>query len=398
MQPDLPIVTTIAEPAWTRTQAARDILRALEDQALFVGGCVRNTLIGKAVDDLDLATPLTPQLVTEKLEAANIRVVPTGIEHGTVTAVVSGQHFEITTLRKDVSTDGRRASVAFSTDWREDAMRRDFTINTLLADGAGRVYDPTGQGLEDLKAGRVVFVGEPEQRVAEDHLRILRFFRFFALYGSGAPDAEALKACAKAADKIEALSRERITQEFFKILLAPNADEILALMFANAIMNDYAGGDYNPEHLKHIAYFQSRYQLVSLPARLLALAGFSDAHMRSLLQKLLVPKVYQKDVNALQNILALPDLNTEQAVKVAVYKFGRTPAAQALMVELAQDRVPNAFAPAALKIIQSWDVPDFPVRGEDLLAQGYEKGPALGARLQTLEAQWIENGFRLPES
>ena len=235
MMENLAIAKTIPAQPWMISPAARRIMRILnggaaEPLALFVGGCVRNALAGEAVTDIDIATRLTPPEVMERCAAADIRAIPTGIDHGTVTAVVDGAPFEITTLRRDVETDGRHAVVAFSQDWREDAQRRDFTMNTLLADSGGHVYDPTGQGISDLAAGRVVFVGDPAQRIAEDYLRILRFFRFHARYGKGAPDAAALAACAAAADRIATLSRERISQEFFRILAAENPAPILRLM------------------------------------------------------------------------------------------------------------------------------------------------------------------------
>ena len=182
---------------WMTTAAP--VLDALEAKggagcARFVGGCVRNAILGGAVDDLDIATTLTPDEVIAALTAAGIQAVPTGIDHGTITAVKDGHPFEVTTLRRDVATDGRRAVVAFTTDWAEDAQRRDFTLNAIYADRAGALTDPTGQGVADAKAGRIVFVGDAATRIAEDHLRILRFFRFLAWYGKGEPDATALAA------------------------------------------------------------------------------------------------------------------------------------------------------------------------------------------------------------
>nr|WP_308237901.1 hypothetical protein [Phenylobacterium sp. J426] len=181
---------TVGQPAWMTARSAVRVMDALEaaggpDSARFVGGCVRNTLIGVKVDDVDIATRLTPEAVTKALEAAGIRAVPTGVEHGTVTAVADHTPYEITTLRRDVTTDGRRATVAFTDDWAEDAARRDFTVNSLYARRDGSIYDPSGHGVADAKAGRIIFMGEPEQRLREDHLRNLRFFRFHAWYGRG---------------------------------------------------------------------------------------------------------------------------------------------------------------------------------------------------------------------
>ena len=233
-------VKTIEIQEWMRSEEARALWRALNDdgerQTLFVGGCVRNALLDAPVYDLDLATLHTPDEVISRLEAAGIRAIPTGVDHGTITAVINKHAFEITTLRKDVETDGRHAVIAFSTDWNEDANRRDFTMNTLLCDVEGNVYDPTGQGIDDLNARRLRFVGEASARIAEDYLRILRYFRFHALYAEGAPDAGILAACKQAAPHIEGLSRERITQEVFKILMVDKPADTLRIMRDNNIL------------------------------------------------------------------------------------------------------------------------------------------------------------------
>ena len=191
---------TLGQRPWMTAPETVAVFDALEaaggaDCARYVGGCVRNSLIGQPVNDIDIATRLTPEQVTAALKAAGLKAVPTGIEYGTVTAVSGGKPFEITTLRRDVATDGRRAVVAFTDDWARDAERRDFTLNSLYASRDGAIFDPTGQGVADARAGRIAFVGEPEERVREDYLRILRFFRFFAWYGHGPADAAALAAC-----------------------------------------------------------------------------------------------------------------------------------------------------------------------------------------------------------
>lgn len=385
----------IAPPAWMTAPGVAALLAALDGQARFVGGCVRNTLLDVPVEDVDLATPLTPPEVIEKLEAANIRVIPTGIEHGTVTAVIDGRSYEITTLRRDVETDGRRAVVAFTQDWREDALRRDFTMNTLLADAQGQVFDPLGQGLADLRARKVVFVGDASARIAEDYLRILRFFRFHALYGRGAPDGAALAACRAGADKIASLSKERITQEFFKILSVDAPQEILALMFGHGVLREFETPEYDPALMGHVCAFQQRYGLAFIAARLLVLAGFSGKNLEAMEKILLIPRVFRKDIEAIIRVLEMPDLDAGPRVKEAVYRYGRIPAAQALMIELAQDRVMNGYAPEAIAIIQKWEIPNFPVSGNDLMQEGYKPGPELGARLADLEERWIKNGFRL---
>lgn len=385
---------TIPPQKWMKSASTRAVMDALgEGNALFVGGCVRNAVLGIPVEDIDIATKLTPDDVIAKLNAAGIKTIPTGIDHGTVTAVVEGQGFEITTLRKDVATDGRRATVAFSTDWQEDAERRDFTMNTLLADGEGNIYDPLGRGLDDLKAGRVVFVGEAKQRIAEDILRILRFFRFYALYGKGDPDHYCLEACREFAGKIPELSKERIAQEFLKIISVDNPMDILSLMFENNVLSELQFKETKLPVFKYICDFQMRYGLGFVASRLYALAGFSLENVEAMENLLLLPKVFKKDMQAIDKILQFPGLSDDHSVKVAIYDYGRVPTAQALMIELATDRVMNGYVPKAIDIIQNWDVPDFPLRGEDLIKEGFKPGPELGDELTRRERAWVDNGF-----
>lgn len=380
---------------WMVSHEVTAVMDALggHDNARFVGGCVRNTLMSKEIGDIDIATKHTPDLVIKKLEAANIKAIPTGIDHGTITAVINKIPFEITSLRKDVETDGRRATVAFTDDWREDAQRRDFTMNTLLADQEGNIYDPTGQGVADLEARKVMFVGEAKQRIAEDYLRILRFFRFHAFYGQGEMEHGALKACADAADKILTLSRERITQEFFKILSADKPNEALNIMFAHGVLQELQFSEYNSQFLQHVCEFQNRYSLGFVASRFFAMLGLKKDNIDPTKKLLLIPRVFLKDIEAISKVLKLPDLAEAHAVKVAVYKHGRVPTAQALMIELAQDRVMNGYAIEALDIIQRWEIPGFPLSGDDLIKEGYARGPELGAELSRREEEWIANGF-----
>ncbi|MDZ4373597.1 MAG: CCA tRNA nucleotidyltransferase, partial [Phenylobacterium sp.] len=215
-----------------KTAAVFDALEAEggPDCARFVGGCVRNALVGRAVDDLDIATTLTPDRVQAALKAAGIRSVPTGLDHGTVTAISDRTPHEITTLRRDVSTDGRRATVAFTDDWALDAQRRDFTLNALYARRDGAIFDPTDRGVDDARAGRIVFVGDPEARLREDHLRNLRFFRFYAAFGKAPPDAAAVDACARLKDGVAGLAAERLSKETLKLLAADDPRAAMRLM------------------------------------------------------------------------------------------------------------------------------------------------------------------------
>jgi len=224
--------------SWMQSSSVKSLFDALPEGSLrFVGGCVRNALWGVDVGDIDLACQLEPEAVVAALEAAGIRYVPTGIAHGTVTAVIEGQPFEITSLRRDVETDGRRATVAYTTDWAEDAQRRDLTMNALYADRMGQVFDPTGLGLEDLENRKFRFVGEAAMRVQEDYLRILRFFRFLAIYGEKEKvDAASLKACRENQSGIKKLSAERVWMEMKKLLSARNPVRACHIMLTNGIL------------------------------------------------------------------------------------------------------------------------------------------------------------------
>ena len=231
----------IGPAPWMTAGETAAVLNALEaeggpDCARFVGGCVRDALLGRPVSDVDIATTLPPDRVSRTLKAAGLRAVPTGVEHGTVTAVSGGRPFEITTLRRDVSTDGRRAVVAFTEDWLEDAERRDFTLNALYARRNGEVFDSSGRGVEDARAGRIVFMGDPVRRILEDHLRILRFFRFFAWFGRGEPDGPALAACAEHKGAIASLAAERISTELLKLLGADDPRRALRLMAQTGVL------------------------------------------------------------------------------------------------------------------------------------------------------------------
>lgn len=388
----------VAPQDWMVSHETSTVMEALKDTgivtALFVGGCVRNMLMGEEVGDIDIACVFAPDQVAEKLTRSGIKVVPTGIDHGTVTAVVNRKSFEITTLRRDVETDGRHAVVRFSAGWGEDARRRDFTINTLLADQNGNVYDPTGEGFKDIERRRVRFVGDPAKRISEDYLRILRFFRFHARYAKSAPDEAALKACRAASGHICELSRERITQEFFKILSVDKPADILSIIFDNSVLLDLKFPEYDPVLMRNACEFQNRYGLAFIASRLLLLAGLKVKNLESSEKLLLIPKVFKKDIEAISEVLKLQNLHKAHAVREAVYRFGRVPTAQALMIELAQDRVMNGYAPDALKIIQKWEIPNLPVTGNDLMKAGIEEGPALGAALRKIEDWWVAGDFR----
>ena len=386
------VARTIPIQDWMQTSACQKVMSALQDagsepQALFVGGCVRNTLLGLPTGDVDIATVHPPQDSTRRLESAGIKVVPTGIDHGTVMAVADGVPFEVTTLRRDVATDGRHAVVAFTTDWNEDAQRRDFTVNTLFADGAGHIYDPTGKGLSDIDANRIVFVGDPEKRIAEDVLRILRFFRFHAAYGQGAPDAAALAACRKAAPLIQNLSRERITQEIFKILTGPDPAGILEIMFQNGVMADLAHPECELAALNMLIGLQNRLGAVSLEARLAMLAAGQAAHLPVLEKYLLLSGQQKKTLTQILRAVRSPT-----TIKERLYYYGRESGGQSLLVLAAL--MGGKISDDEIGLIRDWAIPVFPVSGADLKKLGVAEGPSMGEILKAVEEWWVEWDFQ----
>jgi poly(A) polymerase len=356
-----------------------EALGAGEGETRFVGGCVRDTLLGLEVSDVDLATRLEPDAVIERLRGARIKAVPTGIAHGTITAVIGGAPIEITTLRRDVATDGRRATIAFTKDWREDAARRDFTINALFADPAtGEICDYF-DGVADLAQRRVRFIGEPLQRIAEDHLRILRFFRFHARFGAGAPDGPALEACAARANDLMALSRERIADELLKLLALPDPAPTLALMIARGILKPVL-----PE-------IGSADRLASLVAAERA-AGIAPQAIRRLAA--LLPA----DAEGAAAVAARLRLSKRAAKRLALAADPALDSPELLGYRIGNEEAVDRFllqgkADFDLKALQSWPRPRLAVRGGDLIAMGLEAGPIVAATLQAIERDWAAAGF-----
>lgn len=364
----------------TTTQA---VIQALggDEQARFVGGCVRNVVRGAPVNDIDIATIHPPDTVLKKLERHGIKALPTGIKHGTVTAVIDETNIEITTLRFDIKTDGRHAEVSFTQDWLADAQRRDFTMNTLLADTQGRLYDPLGQGLTDAKAGHVRFVGDAQARIQEDYLRILRFFRFQALYGKGAPDQAAVHACEKYAGALASLSRERVTQEFTKLLTARTAASVLHMMADHNILSPC----FAHTHWQDVERFyaaQDACEAVDLTARLYALR--MPAHVIE--ATFALPNAAKRKLARLHRVEDRP-LDSRQTIKEALYSYGREVVLQAYLLKA---------GPAdkhMITLIRTWDIPACPITGTDLIAEGYREGAVLGAELKRREEIWIKKGF-----
>jgi poly(A) polymerase len=384
----------LAGQPWLETPAARAVLAALTAggrPARFVGGCVRDGLLGRveAGADLDLATPERPEQVMRLLEDAGIRPLPTGLAHGTVTAVVGDQRFEITTLRRDVATDGRHAEVEFTDDFAADAARRDFTINAMSCDGEGRLFDYFG-GRADLEAGHVRFVGRAAERIAEDYLRILRFFRFFAYYGRPPADAEALRACREAAPEIGRLSGERIQTETLKLLEAGDPLPALRLVAASGVLDQVMPGPVALERL----------------ARLLHLAPDADALLRlgALLRPPPAPvdavawvaarwRLSRRDAARLEAMTgaALPALGASATdLRRALYRLG--PDLYRDLIWLAAAETGGNPGPA-LDELAGWNSPRLPLGGDDLLALGLIPGPQLGSVLAAVETWWLEQDF-----
>jgi poly(A) polymerase len=381
----------LPDASWRQRAGMANLLKALDaeaGQSRFVGGCVRDTLLQLPVSDIDIATRLTPDEVMNRLRAAEIKVVPTGIDHGTVTAVLHGAPVEITTLRRDVSTDGRRATIAFTEDWREDAARRDFTINALFADpGSGEIYD-FFDGLADLHAGRVRFIGEPLRRIAEDHLRILRFFRFHARFGTGEPDTEALEACTARANDLMALSRERVADELLKLLALPAAPAAVRLMVERKILAPVI-----PEiekvgvaRLDHLAAREAAMGLQPAALRrLAALLPPVPETARAIASRLRLSKRAANRLDAAA-AWALP---APQDPQLLAYRIGLEGAIDRLLIG-DQD---EAELKEALTALGGWERPQLGLGGGDLIAMGLPPGPLVSRALQAIETEWAESGF-----
>ncbi|MBN8531621.1 MAG: CCA tRNA nucleotidyltransferase [Alphaproteobacteria bacterium] len=371
-----------------------EALRKAGGDVRFVGGCVRDCLLAVAPGDIDLATNLTPEAVTQALQSAGIKAVPTGIEHGTVTAVSEHRGIEITTLRRDVSTDGRRAVVAFTDDWREDASRRDFTMNALSLTPEGALHDYFS-GREDLSAGRVRFIGDARQRIAEDGLRILRFFRFHARFGKGDADEIGLTACAEKAAMLDALSGERIRVEMLKLLEANGAVAALQAMASCRLFPHLCLERACIEMLEAFLGAQQRFNegadAVLRLGALLRKAPEEDVTWLAGRWKLSNKEHQRLRWVILEAEQALPEPLEEAGLKKSIRRFGADAVKDALLLKAADGMDVDAFHALA----GSWAVPVFPVTGEDLKKQGVMPGPEMGKTLARLEAQWEESGYSL---
>jgi poly(A) polymerase len=378
----------LSHPPWSDGEEMKKLLAALDadkGSTRYVGGCVRDTLLGQPVSDVDFATRLQPQAVLERLQAAKIKAIPTGIAHGTITAILRGHPVEITTLRRDVSTDGRRATVAFTTDWQEDAARRDFTINAISADPISLGLFDYFEGLSDLKDGRVRFIGDPIQRIAEDHLRILRFFRFHARFGRGDPDADALEACTRRANDLMALSRERIADELLKLLAVADPVATVSLMVARGIMRPVLP-EIDESGVARLAQLFEREQAQGVAGdavrRLSALLPADGEIAASVGARLRLSN------KMIKRLVTAADRSTGDDPRVLAYRIGLEGAIDRLL--LGEDGGGLAERLAGL---DGWKRPRLHLGGGDLIAMGVPAGPEVSRLLQAIETEWAASGF-----
>ena len=360
-------------------------LKAAGIVARFVGGCVRNAVLGTDVDDLDLAVDKPPETVMRALAAAGIKVVPTGLKHGTVTAIANSRVFELTTLRRDVETDGRRAVVAFTDDWLEDASRRDFTFNALYADPDGTLYDPF-DGRADLAAGRVRFIGDPDTRIAEDRLRVLRFFRFHAWYGRPPFDGPSYQACARNAATLGGLSGERVRKELLRTLEAGAAPDALEAMREAGVLDRWLPEYVGPARLRALVAREDQPDGLRRLAAILP-TGIDAATIGKRL-KLSTQETVRLDVMLARQ----PEIDIAggpRAWRAGLYRLGNGLYIDRLL--LAVD-APGDWR-GALTMARAWTPPELPVSGGDALALGLRPGPKVGALLDAVERWWIDGDF-----
>jgi poly(A) polymerase len=385
--------------SWLSGRPLGALLAALDrdgEEARVVGGAVRNTLLGLPHGDIDVATTAVPAEVTRRAEAAGFKPVPTGVDHGTVTVVVEGKPFEVTTLREDVETFGRHATVKFGRDWERDAQRRDFTMNALSLSRDGTVHDYVG-GVADLNAHHVRFIGEAATRIAEDYLRILRFFRFHAYYGDGHPDAGGLHAAISARAGMEQLSRERVRMELMKLLTAPRATPALAVMAEAGLLGPVLGGVPHLASFENMAKVEAACGLAADATRRLAALGvWVSEDAERLWQRLRLSNAEHERIGAMADAWwRVSPAMGEAAAREAIYRIG--PEYFTARVLLAWTRSPEGAHDAAWRALatvpQRWAAPVFPLKAADFIARGVEKGPRLGAALAAAEVAWIAADF-----
>lgn len=393
---------SIGLQSWARadeTQAVFDALAETDgssDNVRFVGGCVRNALLGEDVGDIDMATTLVPEEVIRRLEAARLKAVPTGIDHGTVTAISSGKPHEITTLRKDVETHGRHATIAYSTDWTEDAARRDFTMNALYADRAGRVFDPLG-GLGDLEARRVRFIGDASTRIKEDYLRILRFFRIHARYGAGDLDAEGLKACVAEMGGLASLSIERVRDEILKLICAPDPVPVMRQMAASGILAKVLPERLDMERLQKLA----RVDAISFfePDAILRFGALMEGgpdELDALGKRFRLSGADVARLKAMKSeTYKIVSYMSVREMRQCLYRIGVQAFQDRLRIYWAEDPKENNAVGwrALLAMAATWERPQMPLTGNNVMAAGVPAGSQVGHILAEVEDWWVASDF-----
>jgi poly(A) polymerase len=356
-----------------------------------VGGAVRDTIAGRSVGDIDLACTLPPDKLMAVLAIADIKTVPTGIAHGTITAIIDHRPYEITTLRCDHDADGRHARVVFTDDWQADAARRDFTFNAMYAAADGTLYDYFN-GQSDLVAGRVRFIGDATARIREDVLRILRFYRFQAWYGVGEPDATSLAACAELAPLLPTLSAQRVWRELTKLVVAPDPVPVWQLMMANHALVDILPEALNTERLQAVIALEAIHHIAPSFLRRIAALLPDNAATASLIGKRL--KLANRDSETLTHLAGMTrfaalDLSSLRAL---LYIHGAEPMRDALLINAAAGA--SLDLDALLPVVAAWAHPVFPLRGNDIIALGVGPGPVMGAVLRAVEDWWIGHDFQ----
>jgi poly(A) polymerase len=401
-------MTSIAGHAWFKDAGLQQVLALLNSdggEARVVGGAVRNSLMGLPVSDMDIATTLLPEAVVERAFQAGIKCVPTGLKHGTVTLVVDGKPFEVTTLRRDVETDGRHAKVEFTADWKADAERRDLTINALYADSEGLVHDYVG-GLEDIATATIRFIGSAAERIEEDHLRILRFFRFFAFYGKGRPDADGLKASAAARKSLVFLSAERIWAELRKLLSASDPFRALLWMRTAGVLTEVLPETekWGIDTIPVLIRAEEKFGWSADPMlRLAAIVPPVRERLEAMAERLKMSGAERKYLQQFSEFPDVAETLSDRQFRRMLYDHGSDGAVARLKLAIAStvgkgeddlDALRRlGFLRKLLSVAETWERPVFPVKGADLIKKGFEPGPDMGSALSKLEEQWVESDF-----
>jgi poly(A) polymerase len=388
---------------WLREGALARLLVILDcdgEEARVVGGAVRNALLGEPIGDIDVATTALPDEIVRRAQAQGFKTVPTGIDHGTVTVVIHGRPFEVTTLREDVETFGRKARVSFGRDWKKDAERRDFTINALSVTRDGAVHDYTG-GLADLDKRRIRFIGDPAARIAEDYLRILRFFRFHAYYGEGLPDQAGLAACIAARAGLATLSRERVRMELLKLLLGRHAVPVLAVMSECGLLISVLGGVAQLASFSNLTKIEHATGIhPDAVRRLGALAVLVSDDAQRLLEKLRLSNAeYERLASMGEHWRELTPEPSGKSARALLYRLGPERFTDRLLIAWSHSSagITDKSWHALLELPQHWMIPMFPLKAADFMTRGLEKGPALGAALAAAQEAWIAADFPADE-